>query len=41
MELEQIEDLSLSSAELPAFTRIESSEACTDCCCDLACETYN
>jgi len=41
MSLKQLEDLSLSSAELPGFTRVESSEACTDCCCDLACDTYD
>lgn len=40
MTLEQLEELSLNSAELPDFTIRESSESCTDCCCDLGCDTY-
>jgi len=41
MSKDQLEALSTRSADLPDFTKCEGSEACNDCCCDLACDTFN
>lgn len=40
MCIDFLENLAISSANLPDFSLENNVGACTDCCCDLGCETY-